>query len=160
MGCWRGNPLAETRFAQVLLCRLSESLASSPSPSRCASFLCVDIFLPSAGASHGRSLLRPLVGAKIGGAPGESIWRRISFTVFLSRWLHQQARLVAHLFCVLIFFPHLQVPLTDAVSCTPSSEQKSEVLRGNRSCAASRLPFVSVTGFIAKPVSLRIFYVR
>ena len=67
-------------------------------------FLFVDIFLPSAGASHGRSLLRPLVGAKIGGAPEESILRRISFTVCLSRWLHRQARLVAHLFCVLIFF--------------------------------------------------------
>ena len=105
MGCWRGKPLAETGFARVLLCRLSQSLASSTSPSRCASFLCVDIFFPFAGASHGRSLLRPLVGAKIGGAPGGSILRRILFTVCLSRWLHQQACLVAHLFCVLIFFP-------------------------------------------------------
>ena len=43
VGCWRGNPLAETRFARVLLCRLSQSLASSTSPSRCA-FFCVLIF--------------------------------------------------------------------------------------------------------------------
>ena len=85
------TPLAETRVARVLLCRLSQLLASSTRPSRCASFLCVDIFFPSAGASHGRSLLRPLVGAKIGGAPGESILRRISFTVCLSHWLHRQS---------------------------------------------------------------------
>ena len=139
--------------------RLSQSLASSPSPSCCASFLCVDTFLPSAGASHRRSLLRPLVGAKIGGAPGELFWRRISFTVCLSRWLHQQTRLVAHLLCVLIFFSRLQAPLKDAVSCAPSSEQKLEELRGNCSGAATRLPFVSVVGFINKLVSLRIFSV-
>ena len=30
--------------------------------------------------------------------------RELCFAVCLNRWLHQQARLVAHLFCVLIFF--------------------------------------------------------
>ena len=95
----------------------------------------------------------------MGGALGESFWRRISFTVCLSRWLHQQARLVTHLFCVLIFFCRPQAPLTDAVSYAPLSEQKLEVLRGNRSGGASRLPFFSGVGFINKTVSLRIFSV-
>ena len=85
--------------------------------------------------------------------------RKFCFAICLSRWLHRQARLVAHLFCVLILFSHLQATLTDAVSCAPSSEQKSEVLRGNQSGAVSRLQFVSVVGFINKPVSLRIFSV-
>ena len=41
--------------------------------------------------------------------------------------------------CVDIF-SRLQVPLIDAVSCAPLSEQTWEVLRGNQSGAASRYP--------------------